>query len=242
MIRIAAVGDLHFGVESEGSFRSHLPDLRARADVLLLAGDLTHVGRPDEAKVVAAEMGDAGVPVVAVLGNHDHHSDGAREVVRLLVDAGVTVLEGDAVTIETPGGRVGIGGCKGFGGGFPGASGSNFGEPEMRAFMAHSEAVAASLHEALDSVDDDVDVKVALTHYAPTGDTLRGERLEIYPFLGSFLLGEAIDDAHVDIAFHGHAHRGFEKGSTPGGTAVRNVAQPVIRRSFAIVEFESSDL
>ena len=60
------------------------------------------------------------------------------------------------------------------------------------------------------------------------------ERLEIYPFLGSYLLGEAIDRAGADLVLHGHAHAGTEKGVTPGGIHVRNVAQPVIGHAYKI--------
>jgi Icc-related predicted phosphoesterase len=231
-VRVAAVGDVHLGVESAGKLRPNFEHLGDRADVLLLAGDLTRVGQPDEAAVLAEELRDLPVPVVAVLGNHDHHSDAGDMVVKLLDEAGVTVLEGDAATFDIDGTRVGVAGVKGFGGGFAGACGSEFGEPEMKAFMTHTREVAAGLESALASLD--TDVRVALLHYAPVEATLQGERLEIYPFLGSYLLAEAVDRAGADLVLHGHAHSGSERGVTAGGVPVRNVAQAVLRRSYAV--------
>jgi Icc-related predicted phosphoesterase len=121
---------------------------------------------------------------------------------------------------------------KGFGVGFPGASASDFGEPEMKAFVGHARAAADRLREALDSLESDY--TIALTHYAPVEDTLQGERPEIWPFLGCYFLAEAIDAAGADLAVHGHAHGGAEKGTTPGGVHVRNVAQPVIRAPYRV--------
>src|SRR5438093_1320732 len=113
-----------------------------------------------------------------------------------------------------------------------GASGSDFGEPEMKAFMRHSKHVAAALEAELTALE--TDVKVALMHYSPVEETLRGERLEIYPFLGSYFLAEAVDHGGADLALHGHAHGGTEKGLTPGGVHVRNVAIPVINSAYKV--------
>ena len=233
MIRVAAVGDVHVGTDSAGCLRPRYEHLGDMADVLLVAGDLTRRGELEEAKVLANELDGLPVPVICVLGNHDYHSGVEDDVVKVLNDAGVMVLEGDATVVETAGGeRLGVAGVKGFGGGFPGRCGSEFGEPEMKAFMAHSREVADRLCHALDSLD--TDRRVALTHYAPVEATLRGEPLEIYPFLGSYLLAEAIDAAGADLAIHGHAHRGSEKGVTPGGVHVRNAAEPVLKQAYAV--------
>ena len=237
MMRIAAVGDIHLGEDSRGRLRPHLEHLPERADVLLLAGDLTRHGTAAEAQVVADELRDVGVPVVAVLGNHDHHADETEKVVEALESGGIVVLEGTGTTLDVDGRRLGIAGTKGFGGGFPGACGSDFGEPEMKAFMRHSQQLACSLQEALEGLN--ADRKVALTHFAPVDQTLRGERLEIYPFLGCYFLAEAIDAARADLAIHGHAHAGTEHGTTPGGVAVRNVAQPVIQRAYRLYCLEA---
>ena len=236
MIRIAAFGDVHVGTDSRGTLRPHLEHLGENADVLLLAGDLTRLGTVAEAEVLADELRDVDVPIAAVLGNHDYESDCEVEVGRALDAAGIRVLEGDAVVLEAgDGARVGVAGVKGFGTGFPGAMCSDFGEPEMKAFVRHSHAAAERLRHALTSIPDDVDARVALMHYAPVPETLHGERLEIFPFLGSYHLAEAVDAVDgVDLALHGHAHGGSEKGTTPGGVPVRNVAVPVIRAAYRV--------
>jgi Icc-related predicted phosphoesterase len=218
--------------DARGTLRNAFDRLPEVADVLLLAGDLTRVGTEDELRVLLDELQGVTVPQFAVLGNHDFESDRVESIVKLLDDADVRVLEGDAAVVDIGGEKLGVAGTKGFGGGFAGACGSDFGEPEMKAFVRHTRVLADGLHRALVSLR--ADVRVALTHFAPVKDTLNGERLEIYPFLGSYLLGEAIDAAGADLIVHGHAHNGAEKGVTPGGIPVRNVALPVIKTAFAV--------
>ncbi|MCK2238589.1 MULTISPECIES: metallophosphoesterase [unclassified Crossiella] len=232
MIRIAAVGDVHLGPDAAGHLRPALEQLGGCADVLLLAGDLTKHGSLDEALVVAEEFAELPVPVLAVLGNHDHHADVPEQVAELLTGHGITVLEGAAVTLTVGGCRLGVAGVKGFGGGFAGKCGSAFGEREMKTFINHTTGISERLADALHGLD--CDITVALTHYSPVTDTLKGEPPEIYPFLGSYLLAEAIDSAGADLAVHGHAHFGTEHGSTPGGVRVRNVAQPVIKSAYQV--------
>jgi Icc-related predicted phosphoesterase len=232
VIRIAASADLHFGTDSEGMFRPHLEEMADRADVLLLAGDLTKRGDPEEAAVLADELADAPIPVVAVLGNHDYHSDEQDKVRRLLQEAGVTVLDGESTVLQVDGSRLGIVGAKGFGGGFVGASATDFGEPEMKAFVRHTKDIAGRVERLLGELD--ANARVVLLHYSPIKETLYGEPPEIYAFLGSYLLAEAIDRAGADLVLHGHAHRGVEKGVTPGGVHVRNVAQHVIRSAYNV--------
>ncbi|ULR54893.1 metallophosphoesterase family protein [Streptomyces deccanensis] len=235
MIRVAAVGDIHLGPDSRGLLRPAFDTLPDHADLLLLAGDLTRHGTPEEARVVADEVAGLPVPVVAVLGNHDHHAERPDDVTAVLREAGVTVLEGEGTVVRVDGIRVGVAGTKGFGGGFAGRSGSEFGEPEMKAFVRHTRGLADGLRRALDELaEDGCAVRIALTHFSPVPDTLVGEPLEIYPFLGSYLLAEAMDESGADLAVHGHAHLGTEHGITSGGVRVRNVAQPVIRRAFAV--------
>ncbi len=235
-MRIAAVGDVHVGEDSGGLLRPALEHLADNADVLLLAGDLTRHGTMAEAAVMAEEFANLLVPVVAVLGNHDHHGDAADDIMKLLQDNGIIVLEGSSVRLELPGGTLGVAGVKGFGGGFAGKCASRFGEREMKDFVEHTMASADALRAALSGLD--TDVVVALTHYAPVKDTLHGEPPEIYPFLGSYLLGEAIDETGAGLALHGHAHFGSEQGVTPGGVRVRNVAQPVIKKAYATYVLE----
>jgi Icc-related predicted phosphoesterase len=234
--RVAAVADIHVGVDSVGRVAAGLRHVNERADLLLLGGDLTRCGEPAEARVVAGELAGVEIPIVAVLGNHDHHAGRAAEVVGLLEDAGVVVLDGAATTVGVNGSTVGIAGGKGFGGGFAGANATAFGEPAMKAFVEETQREAARLHDALVALRPHADRVIALLHYAPVPETLRGERLEIYPFLGSHLLAEAIDTAGADLVVHGHAHNGSERGVTPGGIRVRNVAQPVIQRAYRIYD------
>ncbi|MFE1715878.1 metallophosphoesterase, partial [Streptomyces sp. NPDC058728] len=235
MIRVAAVGDIHLGPGSAGALRPAFDTLGDCADLLLLAGDLTRHGTREEARVVAGEVAGLDVPVVAVLGNHDYQSDQEEAVAQELTAVGVHVLEGTGTVLDVGGTRVGVAGTKGFCGGFAGRSGSEFGEPEMKAFIRYTRTCADGLARALRELrDDGSEVRIALTHFAPVPDTLAGEPLEIYPFLGSYLLAEAMDDAGADLAVHGHAHAGTEHGMTAGGVRVRNVAMPVIDRAFAV--------
>lgn len=232
MIRIAAVGDVHYDRRSAGRIRKYMNGLEKSADVLLLAGDLTHLGIPEEMSALADDLAESPVPVVAVFGNHDYHSNQQEKLAEMLTRVGVTVLEGSAVSLQVQSQSIGIMGIKGFGGGFVGACGTDFGEIEMKNFIRFTKSQAEALRTGLQSLQ--TDYKIALTHYSPTPDTLLGEKKEIYPFLGSYLLAEAIDEGGADIAFHGHAHHGVEKGMTPGGVPVRNVALPVIRHAFNI--------
>ncbi|MFF0553037.1 metallophosphoesterase [Streptomyces sp. NPDC004311] len=235
MIRVAAVGDIHLGPDSAGTLRPSFDALGECADLLLLAGDLTRHGTREEARVVASEVAGLAVPVVAVLGNHDYQSDQPDVVTAELVAGGVHVLEGDGVMLGVRGVTVGVAGTKGFGGGFAGRSATEFGEPEMKAFIRYSRTCAEGLGRALRELRAGGSaLRVALTHFSPVPDTLAGEPPEIYPFLGSYLLAEAIDGAGADLAVHGHAHLGTEHGMTAGGVRVRNVAMPVIDRAFAV--------
>jgi Icc-related predicted phosphoesterase len=152
------------------------------------------------------------------------------------VDAGIRVLEGDGVVLDCGGLRLGVAGVKGFGGGFGSHTASNFGEPEMKRFVRTTEESARRLAAALGALE--CDARVALMHYAPVPQTLEGEPVEIFPFLGSYLLGEAVDAVPTALALHGHAHAGSERGCTPGGVPVRNVAHPVIRRAYRVLHVE----
>jgi Icc-related predicted phosphoesterase len=238
VIRVAAVGDLHMAEDARGTLRDAFDLLPEVADVLLLAGDLTRVGAEDELRVLLDELAGVSVPRVAVLGNHDYESDCSDTLAKMLDAAGVRVLEGEAEVVHVGDQTLGVAGTKGFGGGFAGACGSDFGEPEMKAFVRRTKALAEGLRDALAALR--TDARIALTHFAPVKDTLGGERLEIYPFLGSYLLGEAIDAAGADLIVHGHAHNGSEKGVTPGGIPVRNVALPVIKHAYAVYGLNGS--
>jgi Icc-related predicted phosphoesterase len=235
-MRIAAVGDLHVGHDSAGSLAEGFAGLADHADLLLLAGDLTTLGDAAQAEILVRELGAPTVPVISVLGNHDHHGGEPHAVRRVLERGGVTVLERESTVVEIDGCRVGVVGAKGFGGGFIGASVTEFGEAEMKAFARTTIDIAADLERLLSALD--ADVRIALLHYAPIRDTLAGEPPEIFPFLGSYLFAEAIDRAGADLVVHGHAHRGAEQGSTPGGVPVRNVAKAVLRSAYSVYVVE----
>lgn len=228
MIRVAAVGDLHFAADSAGRLRPHLEE--EGVELLLLAGDLTRRGGQEEARVLAAELDGIGCPVVAVLGNHDFHQGDELAVAEILEGVGVQVLEGGGTIVSADGVTVGVAGVKGFGGGFAGACATDFGEPEMKAFVAATRRSADALRAALDALR--ADVRIALLHYSPVEGTLVGEPLPVWPFLGSYLLAEAVDAAGADLVLHGHAHSGCAEAVTAGGVPVLNVAQPVIGRPF----------
>jgi Icc-related predicted phosphoesterase len=232
MIRIAAVADLHAGPQSRGALAPLYQNLSHDADLLLLGGDLTREGDPADAEILVKELADAGVPIVAVLGNHDYESGQTDAVSTVLRDAGVHLLDRDQVTLDVAGKRVAIAGTKGFGGGYDAALADNFGEPEMKAWIGHAEAEAEALESIVSSLVGDV--RLVLLHYSPVIDTLAGERLELYPFCGNSLLAAAIDRAGADLIIHGHAHHGSPAGATPGGVPVRNVAQPVIRKPYEV--------
>jgi Icc-related predicted phosphoesterase len=240
VITIAAAADLHYGPDTAGALDIQFRQLESSAEILLLAGDLTKVGHPAEAKVLAEEVSHLEIPVVAVLGNHDYHQDSQDSIRQILEQSKVQVLEGEAISVTAGDVTVAIAGAKGFCGGFSGASGAEFGEPEMKMFIHHTRMCAEQLEASLQSVDGDL--KIALLHYSPVEETLKGERLEIYPFLGSYLLAEAIDRAGADVVFHGHAHAGAERGQTPGGIPVRNVAQSVIGHAYGLYRFDRGGL
>ena len=235
-VRVAAVGDVHVGDTGDLPSFDGVADC---ADLLLLAGDLTRTGTRAEVERLADCLRDVRVPVVAVLGNHDHHCGTPEVVVEVLEGSGVTVLEQSGCTVEVDGHHVGIAGAKGFGGGMPGVAATAFGEPEMKAFVQHGRKVADGLSHALDALGGDL--RLVLLHYSPVRETLEGEPPEIHAFLGDFRLAEVVDEHGADLVLHGHAHMGRERGRTPGGVPVRNVAKPVIRAPFRVFELPVPD-
>ena len=232
---MAAAGDLHVEPERASAWRRALAPVSDEADLLLLAGDLTQNGTPDQAGALVEVLAEVSLPIVAVLGNHDLDAREEDELRRSLERAGVCVLEGSHVRLSIRGRGVGIAGTTGFGGGFASARAADFGELEMKSFAARTRRMSERLGAALEALD--ADVRIALLHYAPVADTLRGECRQLYPFLGSDELGRAIDAAGADLAVHGHAHYGCETGVTPGGVAVRNVAQPVLGAPYRVFAF-----
>jgi Icc-related predicted phosphoesterase len=196
------------------------------ADVLLLAGDLTDSGLPEEARVLVRELGVARMPMAAVLGNHDVESDQADEITKILTDAGVTVLDGEACELH----GIGIAGAKGFGGGFGPRALGPWGERIIKQFVHEAVNEALKLEAALARLR--TPRMIALLHYAPVQQTVVGEPLEIYPFVGSSRLEEPIGRYPVSLVVHGHAHRGQLEGRTRANVPVYNVSIPLLTRSY----------
>jgi Icc-related predicted phosphoesterase len=227
-ITLAAIGDLHVTEHSEHQFRDVFAEMSDAADVAALCGDLTNFGKVSEAELLAEDLKALTIPTVAVLGNHDVEAGCAEEVVRILEQAGVTVLDEQAVVIE----GVGFAGVKGFLGGFGRGELGAFGEEAIKAFVDEARNEARKLENALRSLR--TDRAVAVLHYAPIRETVEGEPLEIYPFLGSSRLADAVDRFdNVKAVVHGHAHRGRYRGATPRGVPVYNCARYVVDAAFA---------
>jgi Icc-related predicted phosphoesterase len=227
MVRVAALGDLHCSKTSQGAFHPLFAKIAESADILLIAGDLTDYGLPDEARVLARELTAIHLPIVAVLGNHDLESGKGDEVRQIVCDAGVVVLDGDAY--ETQG--IGIAGIKGFGGGFGQRALGPWGETIIKQFVREAVDEALKLEAALARLR--TRHLLALLHYSPIQQTVEGEPLEIYPFLGSSRLEEPLNRYPVSLVVHGHAHRGQPQGATTKGVPVYNVSMPLLTRSFS---------
>lgn len=224
--RLAAAGDLHYTVGSRGALRRLFGDLHPRADVLLLCGDLTDNGQPEEAKVLADDLRHLGVPVVAVLGNHDFEAGEPERVTDALRGAGAHVLDGESCVV----GGVGFVGVKGFGGGFGRRALGPWGETAIKLFVQEAVNEAMKLERAMARLR--AETRVVVLHYAPVEDTVLGEPREIWPFCGSTRLEEPIDRYGAALAFHGHCHHGSPEGRTRNGTPVYNVAMPLLRAHF----------
>ncbi|WP_173932714.1 metallophosphoesterase [Chelativorans sp. Marseille-P2723] len=224
-MKIAAIADLHVREDATVSYRELFNEITREAEILVLAGDLTDLGKPREAELLAEDLRGCGVPVVGVLGNHDHECGHTEEVVRLLRGAGVHLLDGQAVELK----GVGFAGVKGFIGGFGRRMLASFGEQAIKAMVSEAVHEAMKLENALRQLR--TDRSIAILHYAPIVDTVAGEPPEIYPFLGSSRLAETIDRFPVQAVVHGHAHHGTHEGRTPGGVPVFNVAYRIEKPS-----------
>jgi Icc-related predicted phosphoesterase len=232
-LRIAAMGDLHVREDNASSYRELFGEISREADVLVLAGDLTDLGKPKEAELLAQDLKACSIPVIGVLGNHDYECGSPEEVTQILREAGMKVLDGQAVEID----GVGFVGVKGFAGGFGRRMLGSFGEPAIKQFVAETMNEAMRLENAMRTVRSKR--SVVILHYAPVVDTIESEPLEIQPFLGSSRLAETIDRFKVSAIVHGHAHRGNFEGRTPGGQPVYNVAKHIEKpngKPYAILE------
>ncbi|MDP2313613.1 MAG: metallophosphoesterase [Pseudomonadota bacterium] len=225
-MRLAAAGDLHYTAASRGALRRQFSDVGSRADTLLLCGDLTDHGLPEEAEALAEDLQALSLPVVAVLGNHDFEAGQVAVVIEVLRSRGVRVLDGESCVID----GVGFVGVKGFGGGFGRRALGPWGEDAIKLFVQEAVDEAMKLERALARLS--TETKVVLLHYAPIQTTVEGEAPQIWPFLGSSRLEEPIDRYGAVAAFHGHCHHGTVEGQTRSGTPVYNVAMPLLRASF----------
>jgi Icc-related predicted phosphoesterase len=242
VIRIAAVGDLHFGRSAtQGSLQPLFSQITESADILVLCGDLTDYGLADEARALAREMTSTlKIPAVTVLGNHDFESGQQDEIKKIMADVGVVVLDGDSTEIQ----GVGFAGAKGFCGGFGRRALGPWGEEVIKHFVHEAVNEALKLESALARLR--TRRLVAVLHYSPIQDTVEGEPREIFPFLGCSRLEEPLTRFPVSAVFHGHAHHGQPEGRTTKDAPVFNVSLALMRelfpeRPFRIVEIRLED-
>jgi uncharacterized protein len=239
VIKVAAAGDIHAGGPGDERLAAVFADAAREADLILLAGDLTLHGEPDETASLVDAVQGIEIPVFAVLGNHDWHGNRCDELVEALSQAGLRMLDKSSAVVEVGETSVGIAGVKGFVGGFPDSALADFGEPSLRRVYAETTEEVAGLGRALEEISS-CDVRIALLHYAPTAVTLEGEPPGILAFLGSDRLAGPIAQHRPDIVLHGHGHMGTFKGEI-GDVPVYNVAQPVLGKDFEIFEVGEPD-
>ena len=234
-LRLAAIGDLHVQENDNAPYRDLFAEISSKADVLALCGDLTNFGKTSEAEILAEDIRSCSIPVIGVLGNHDYECGQPEKVSEILHQAGMTVLDEQAIEID----GVGFAGVKGFMGGYGRGELAPFGEPIAKAFVQEAMDEARKLENQLRTLR--TERSVAVLHYSPTVETLEGEPEAIYQYLGTQRLADAIDRFdHVKAVVHGHAHHGKYEGATPRGTPVYNVAQfvlkPLTGKPYAVIE------
>jgi uncharacterized protein len=238
MIRIAAAGDIHASEATRVRVEHAFATVAEQADVILLAGDLTTTGEPEQARVLADACRELVIPVFAVLGNHDFHAGCPDDVRAIVEETNVHVLDRSWKTCEVGDLQLGVVGTKGFVGGFPGSALPDFGEPLLRQVYAEttaeSEAIARGLQEVVHS-----DLRIVLLHYAPIQATVEGEPEGIHVMLGSDRLATPIAEFGADLVLHGHAHAGSFEGCI-GKIPVYNVAVHVTGRDFWVFELEGA--
>ncbi len=217
-MRIAATADLHFSAQTQGLLKEQLGRVRDEADVLVVAGDLTNFGRPEEMEPLVNVLVRLRIPTIAVLGNHDYECGQETELIRIMTSEGIKVLDGTGYERD----GVGFAGTKGFIGGFGRGMLTAFGEPETKAFVKVSIDEAMKLERAMSQLR--AAKRVVVLHYAPITATVSGEAPEIYPYLGSSRLAEVVDRHGAELIIHGHAHHGSLNGKTTAGIPVHNVA------------------
>lgn len=234
-VRIAGLADLHVRETAKGMYQELFIQISRSADVLLLCGDITDLGLPEEAQVLSEELRTLRIPVIGVLGNHDYQNDKENQVKHILRSAGMHVLDTEAVEIE----GIGFAGTKGFGGGFEKYALGSFGESGIKNFVQEVLNESLNLENQLKQIEEEK--KIVVLHYSPIRQTLEGESPEIFAFLGSSRLVEPIESFEVNAVFHGHAHHGTPVGKTPKGIPVYNVAYQLMQKvnpkqPFAVIE------
>ena len=224
-MRIAAVADLHYSPHAYDKIREPMAQVRNEADVLVLAGDLTNYGRPEEMDSLLTMLARLRLPIVAVLGNHDFETGHEEELIKHMAAEGIKVLDGTAYERD----GVGFAGTKGFLGGFGRGMLTAFGEPEVKRFVQTSIDEALKLERAMAQLR--TERRVVVLHYAPVAETVKGEPVEIYSYLGNSRLAEVVDRMGANLVVHGHAHHGSADGKTTGGIPVHNVALTILQAS-----------
>ncbi len=235
-MRIAATADLHFTPQRYGALRDQLNRIRDEADVLVVAGDLTNFGQPEEMEPLLNALVRLRVPVIAVLGNHDYESDKQAELARMMTAEGVKVLDGSAYERD----GVGFAGTKGFVGGFGRGMLTAFGEPEIKTFVRAGIDEAVKLERAMSQLR--TPKRVVVLHYSPIAATVEGEAPEIYPFLGTSRLAEVVDRHGANLVLHGHAHNGKPDGQTTAGVPVHNVAITLLQAQNPSIVYRIFDV
>lgn len=234
MIRVAAVSDLHFKPEQQGTVRALLDGVSERADLLLMPGDLIDSGTPEDARLLCEELAEVGVPVVAVAGNHEYAAGLVTLVMATYRAGDIQVLDRDKLTFDVRGEKVGIVGLKGGMGGYGKHRLFPSMEPEVQVWHDAARKDAQAIERGLSDLR--TTYRVVMLHYSPCRQTVEGEDLEEIPFYGNSVMGDAIDRMGADLVVHGHSHHGRPTGKTPGGLLVRNVAAPVIREPYVVLE------
>jgi uncharacterized protein len=235
-MRIAAVADLHYSPQNYDKIRDPMLRVRDDADVLVIAGDLTNFGRVAEMDSLLTMLVRLRLPIVAVLGNHDYESGQQDELMKMMAAEGIKILDG--MGYERDG--VGFAGTKGFIGGFGRGTLTAFGEPEIKSFVQVSIDEALKLERAMSQLR--TERRVVVLHYAPIGDTVKGEPLEIYPYLGNSRLAEVVDRHGANLVLHGHAHHGSPNGKTTAGIPVHNVALPILQATGVATPYRIFDV
>jgi Icc-related predicted phosphoesterase len=242
LVRIAAIGDLHYNrAAAQGSLHALFSQISESADILVLCGDLTDYGLPEEARALVREMTSLQIPAVAVLGNHDFESGHQQELREILADIGVITLDGDSTEVL----GIGFAGVKGFAGGFGRRALGPWGEETIKKFVHEAVDEALKLESALARLRNDH--LIAVLHYAPIQETVEGEPREIFPFLGCSRLEEPLNRYPVTAVFHGHAHHGQPEGRTARNVPVYNVSSSLMRelypeRPFRIFEIDTTPI